>query len=66
MKKLLLFLSPLILFIDVYLIGIIFDLLSAKSDIAVLVGIGSISLFAYLNYLLIRLVIKASLKNKIK
>jgi hypothetical protein len=58
MKKIILFGSPIILMLEILIINFIFDLLRQPSDIAVLVGITLICLFAFLNYLLINFIYK--------
>ncbi len=57
-KKLLFFLSPIVLLTEILLINLIFQLLREPSDTAVFVGVTLICPFAFLNYLLINFIIK--------
>jgi hypothetical protein len=52
MKKAIIFLSPIILLIEIMMFNGIAYLLSQKNDIAVLVGIASTCAFAFINYIL--------------
>lgn len=54
----LLFVSPLIIFLDIWCLTIIASLLREQSDVAVLVGTALISVASIANFLLIKLIIK--------
>jgi hypothetical protein len=58
MKKAIIFLSPIILLIEIMMFNGIAYLLSQKNDIAVLVGIVSICAFAFINYTLFNFIKK--------
>jgi len=58
MKKALIFGSPLILFMEIFVFNTITDLARQPSDIAVLLSIVILCLAAFLNYLLIKFIIK--------
>lgn len=58
MKKLLIFGSPLILFIELLCINFILELIRLPYDMAVLAGVFLICAFIALNYLLITFIIK--------
>ncbi len=63
--KYLFFLSPIILFLDFCMISFIAELLTKQSDMAVLIGVLSICMFLWVNYLLINYIIK-QFKQKTK
>lgn len=58
MRKLILFGTPLIVLIEILIVNSIFELLRQPSDVAVLAGVFSVCLFAFLNYLLIKFIFK--------
>lgn len=58
MKKIIIFLSPLLLIIEITILNQILSLLNQPSDIAVFVGVGLGCVFLYLNYQLINFIIK--------
>jgi hypothetical protein len=60
----LILIAPLILTLDIYMIGFIFEFLSAPSDIGVFVGVICGSIFLVSNYVLIKYFIN-QIKNKI-
>lgn len=63
--KFLLFLSPLVLFLEFYLFSWMCDLLTQPNDIAVLVGVVIACGFVIGNYFLIRYIV-LTIKNKLK
>lgn len=58
MKKIIIFLSPLLLLIEITILNQILSLLSQPSDIALFVGVGLGCIFLFLNYLLFNFIIK--------
>ena len=63
MKKYLLFTSPLLLFVELYLFSWIVELLRQQSDVAVFIGLALTCGFIFGNFILINYLIK-QFKNK--
>jgi hypothetical protein len=61
-KKIIIFTSPIILFIDIYLFGLISDMMRQPSDITVVIGTILFTVFIIFNYYLI-VFIKSKFKN---
>lgn len=65
MKKIILFSSPIILLLEMYILSIIASLISLPSDVAVFLGIVLFCIFALTNYYLF-IFIKKTIKQKEK
>lgn len=63
--KYLIFISPLVLFVEMYLFSWIAELLRQQSDVAVIVGVVLSCIFIFGNFILINYIIK-QFKQKTK